>query len=514
MWTSLGSRAGRALAVLAALAIAAPAATAGAPSRSPSFSGRVGVAVPPARSASSASRSSVNKTESNSRRYRKERDKERRRDRKKIKSLSKRSRRRGRHQPGGYCMYDTKGNVILRPQGVECEDQQGEYLRSTGGAASPPRVAPSTISGCVEGDCSNGEGVYVWSNGVKYIGSFRRGRQHGQGLLVMPDGASYDGGWRDGQKHGPGVATYANGRIQKGEWKDNRFRGQAQARRLHIRWPDLSKAPPKEMGGGERDAAVVVGVTRYGHVAEVPGASENATDWYSYLVKTRGVPFDRVTLLLDEDATVEEMRHAVAEAARRVKKKGTLWFVFVGHGAPARDGSDGLLVGFDAQQKARSIEARSLRRSELLAALEDSPARNIQVFLDACFSGRTPTGTQLVAGLQPLVVEASASGRRDPRTTLLTAAGSDEYAGPLPGAARPAFSYLALGGLRGWADGNRDGRITSGELHGYVSRAMRALVRDRRQRPTLVGDDDRRLVKSSREQGPDLAKFVIDSARR
>ena len=32
-----------------------------------------------------------------------------------------------------------------------------------------------------------------------------------------------------------------------------------------------------------------------------------------------------------------------------------LWFVFIGHGAPARDGQDGLLVGFDAQQKARSL---------------------------------------------------------------------------------------------------------------------------------------------------------------
>jgi hypothetical protein len=135
------------------------------------------------------------------------------------------------------------------------------------------------------------------------------------------------------------------------------------------------------------------------------------------------------------------------------------------------------------------------------------------VVLDACFSGRTPKGEQLVAGLQPLVVQASAVAT-DPRTILLTAAGSDEYAGPLPGAARPAFSYLALGGLRGWADGDHDGRITTGELHGYVTQTMRALVRDRRQRPTLVGDEGRRLVKSGREDGPDIAKYVVEAARQ
>ena len=57
-------------------------------------------------------------------------------------------------------------------------------------------------------------------------------------------------------------------------------------------------------------------------------------------------------------------------------------------------------------------------------------------------------------------------------------------------------------------------RITSGELHAYVTRAMRALVRDRRQRPSLVGKQDARLVKSGRERGPDLATLVVGAARR
>ena len=498
---TLATAAGLALAGAPDLALAGPASGRG-------FHGPVSVA---ARSASSASRSSVNQTRENSRQYRKGKRDEADRQSRKVRRSTRRSRYGRSHQAGGYCIYDTKGNIVLKPDGVECEKQNGDYMSASGGASSRP--ARASQRGCTTGSCTNGRGVFVWSNGAHYSGGFRNGLQHGQGSLVMPDGAHYQGEWRSGKKHGQGVATYSDGRVRRGFWADNKYTGRTQARRMNIRWPDLSKAPSREIGGGKKDQAVVVGITRYAHVAQIDGAAENAADWYNYLVKSRKVPIDRVSLLLDEDATVEEMRFAVSDAAKRVKKGGTLWFVFVGHGAPARDGRDGLLVGFDAQQKARSIQTRSLSREELLATLQESKARDIRVLLDACFSGRTGSGRQLVAGLQPLVVT-NLERDHDPRVTMLTAAGSDEYAGPLPGAARPAFSYLALGGLRGWADDDRDGRITSGELHGYVTMAMRALVRDRRQRPTLVGRDDARLVKSARERGPDLASLVVDYARR
>ena len=148
-----------------------------------------------------------------------------------------------------------------------------------------------------------------------------------------------------------------------------------------------------------------------------------------------------------------------------------------------------------------------------MKTLEKSAASHIRLLIDACFSGRSAGGEPLVAGLQPLVVTSGAPSD-DPRTTVFTAARGDEFAGPLPGAARPAFSYLALGGLRGWADADRDERITAAELHRYVSRAMQAVVRDRRQRPTLSGREDVRLARSARERGPDLAALVLDAARR
>lgn len=114
-------------------------------------------------------------------------------------------------------------------------------------------------------------------------------------------------------------------------------------------WPGLSE-PPKRLGGGERDAAVIVGLENYAFVADVPGARKNAEDWQAYLTETLRVPAERVALLRDNEATLEELRRYAAEKASEVGEGGSLWFVFVGHGAPSKDGKDGLLVGADAQQ--------------------------------------------------------------------------------------------------------------------------------------------------------------------
>jgi formylglycine-generating enzyme required for sulfatase activity len=270
-------------------------------------------------------------------------------------------------------------------------------------------------------------------------------------------------------------------------------------------WPDLS-APAKAVGGGEHDAAVVVGVEDYFAVPGVPGAKSNAGQWFDYLTVTRGVPPQNVKLLTNADATREEILGAAGKAAGQAGPDGTLWFVFVGHGAPAVDGKDGLLVGVDAQQKAESLQARSVRRGELLKALAASPAGSIRVVLDACFSGRGQDGTTIAPGLQPLLT-VSAAGALDPRMAVLTAAKGNQFAGALPGASRPAFSYLVLGGLRGWAAG-ADGKVTAGSLLSYAKNALAATLHGRDQTPDLIGPESALVAASAGEKGPNLAKLA------
>lgn len=273
-------------------------------------------------------------------------------------------------------------------------------------------------------------------------------------------------------------------------------------------WPSLGEPPSGSAAGdGARDAAVIVGVEDYLMVPDVQGARLNAEGWFAHLRHVRGVPGSRVRLLRDREATREEISLAVEEMASAVKPGGTLWFVFIGHGAPLVDGRDGVLLGADTQQTARSLEVRGLSRGDLLKRLGEGRQARTVVVLDACFSGQTEGGA-LVPGLQPLVPV-----KRLPNApqglVLLSAGGADQFAGPLPGAQRPAFSYLLLGALRGWADEDEDRRVSAQEALSYTRQAMSRTIAGRLQVPELWGDGDAALSEGLSERGPDLDAMVL-----
>jgi TPR repeat protein len=274
-------------------------------------------------------------------------------------------------------------------------------------------------------------------------------------------------------------------------------------------WPDLQQVIP--VGGGEQDGAVIAAVEDYPFVPAIAGARANATAWYRYLVRSRGASAERVRFLRDREVTRERLQASLRAAAQATPPGGTLWFVYIGHGAPKKDGRDGLLLGVDAQQDPESMETRGLSRSEALQILAGTRAARIVVVLDACFSGRGSDGRTLAAGLMPLVAVREGPVL-DPRTILLTAARADEFAGALPGVARPAFSYLVLGGLRGWADGDGDGIVTALELERYAREALGALVHNRKQTPTLEAKDRTVALARAGERGPDLAALVERAA--
>lgn len=75
--------------------------------------------------------------------------------------------------------------------------------------------------------------------------------------------------------------------------------------------------------------------------------------------------------------------------------------MFIGHGAPAQSGNDGLLLGANTQPDGESLTARGLREELLKILGTGAQAETLAVF-DARFSGKSSDGeASLVAGLQP-----------------------------------------------------------------------------------------------------------------
>jgi len=248
-------------------------------------------------------------------------------------------------------------------------------------------------------------------------------------------------------------------------------------------WPDISTEVAPQGGGGQ-DAALVVGISDYVYLPAIPGAAENAAAWQQWLVRTRKVPGERVVILRDKEATREKILKNLSSLKSQVGPQGTVWFIFIGHGAPSPSGDDGLLLGADTDADADSLLARGLPQESIFQALDGTRGTPLVVF-DACFSGKTADGTaSLVKGLQATLPVRRVTAAREHATILSS---SETFAGPLPRGDRPAFSYLILGALRGWGDSDGDREVTLDEAFAFARGTMQAGFQTDSRLPTKRG---------------------------
>lgn len=264
--------------------------------------------------------------------------------------------------------------------------------------------------------------------------------------------------------------------------------GKPDVRKADFVWPDLSKPAPR-VGGGEQDAALIVAIGDYAEHNDLPGAEMNGQEWYEFFTETLGVPPNRVDVLINKAARSDAIERKLQALAREVSSGGRMWFVFIGHGDRAEsrtdDGRpDGLLVGWEAGVTVNALEKGSLRHSKVQRILAGGPGTPVMV-LDTCYSGK--------AGANETLIEGRAAGEvPEPNAEsgmVFAAASGSQYAGQLPGARRPAFSYLLLGALRGWGDANKDGRVSAAEAVGFTKMAlMKTLAGERDQTPELRGE--------------------------
>jgi uncharacterized caspase-like protein len=170
-----------------------------------------------------------------------------------------------------------------------------------------------------------------------------------------------------------------------------------------------------------------------------------------------------------------------------------VYVYYSGHGLPTADGKGLYLLPQRAHRD--FIDKTAITQSEINAAIQAAKPRSVTVFLDACYSGQARSGETLIASARPVALKSEKQLFPD-SFTVITASQSDQISSSSPDLKHGIFSYYLMRGMEGYADANRDGKITAGEMQAYLAETVsrQAGMQNRIQQPQLIGDVNRVLV--------------------
>ena len=263
--------------------------------------------------------------------------------------------------------------------------------------------------------------------------------------------------------------------------------------------PRPSEMPAARQG---KKFAVVVGISRYQdeRVPSLNYAAKDAETFHQWLVSPAGgFPEANVKLLLDEDATLTNIKEALFDWLKQTIDEDLVTIYFAGHGSPeSPDFPDNLfLLPHDTDYDRIATTAFPMWDVET-ALKRFVRAKRVVVIADACHSGgvgkdydvarRGITVNPISRGLQSLS-EASAG------VAVISAARENQFSqeGEQWGGGHGVFTFFLLKGLTGDADANSDDRVSLGELIPFLSENVRRATRNG-QSPTIAGQFDPALV--------------------
>lgn len=280
--------------------------------------------------------------------------------------------------------------------------------------------------------------------------------------------------------------------------------------------PPSVDTPIRLQGGSSRDAAVVIGNEAYAALPQATYAGVDARAMRDLL--TGGLKLAKSRVLFAENATTSQIQDVIKRGVGRVKKGGTLWVYFSGYGTVA--GGQRALLGVD--ELPDDIDKGGAPLDALLATLGRSKASRIVVIIDAGFGGVGRDALPLVPGKG--VLSPRGAPIANANTVVWLADTGGRTVGGYPDGRHGMFTWLALGAMRGWADGalpgtERDGKVTLDEAQYYVSWTGR-----RMGRPMVSTEETRAdargwvLTQGAPEKGPSQEQLAelstADRARR
>jgi len=343
-------------------------------------------------------------------------------------------------------------------------------------------------TGCIDGDCTDGNGIYVYKEGsAKFAGAFVNGMPNGKGECLYANGDRYSGDWAEGAFNGRGILYKHEGSEVSGYWRAGEYLGkedpdiQQASEPVVVRPDDTPVAEPADA----KVWAVVVGVAAYNHMPVLRYTDDDAYRFYAFLKSLEGgaLPDNQVSILIDEEATRENIVETMKNVFAQVGPQDLVVFYFSGHGL---NGSF-LPIDFDGFNN-------KITHEEIAEMFNGCRAKYKLCLADACHSGSLfamrSGEEEPVLNQYYKTLAKSVSG-----TALIMSSKADETSLESAGLRQGVFSHFLIRGLKGEADTDKDKVVSIAELYEYIFSKVRDYTGNR-QSPVIKGSYDPKMTVS------------------
>jgi tetratricopeptide (TPR) repeat protein len=241
--------------------------------------------------------------------------------------------------------------------------------------------------------------------------------------------------------------------------------------------------------------AVVVGISSYEYLppaAQLHYAHRDAEDFAGFLRTFAGgaLPADHIRLLVNEQATLAEIRAALDTwLVASAKPEDIVYVFFAGHGV-MDEHDDGYFVAYDSDPQ--NLHATAIPFQDVDRTLGSRLRANLVVLVaDACHTGRLgwstyAPGTPSTAGDS---LAKMGQGDRSFVKLLSTRPSELSYEDQRWGGGHGVFTHVLLEGLNGAADRDGDHVVRASETIDYLSRRVPELT-ESLQHPRVAGTFD------------------------
>ena len=265
---------------------------------------------------------------------------------------------------------------------------------------------------------------------------------------------------------------------------------------------EISRIKPIEMANQvvKNRWAVVVGISEYQHAKEgIPPlkyAHNDAQSFMDFLYSPNGGGFkpDNTKLLLDEQATANNIRSSLFTFLKKAEKDDLVIIYFAGHGAPEMGRPDNLyLITYDTDPN--DLASTAFPMWDMETALKRYiVADRVLILADACHSGGVGQdfGTRSFGNANLINSYLANLDKTKPGRAIMTASETNQLSHEGEQWGHGVFTYYLLEALKGKADTDGDGIVTIAEAFKYVYDKVRSAT-ESQQHPTIRGKYDAKL---------------------